>query len=507
MTTKNNEFGKWRSILFPIHFHELKKLVPLALIFLFISFNYALLRGMKDGFVFNTMTKNSIYALKVLVIPSVVLFTALYTFIAKHVNRDVRFNIVILYFLAFFSLFYLFLLPNYKSLQFLSFSSYLSAKFPNYYHWWDCIRVWPISLFYIHSEVWGTFVLGVSFWTFSNEIVSSEESKRVYPFLMIGAGVGAVLSGTFLLAFADFKNLQIAIILALILVILAIYNVLAKNIAKNPNAYFIEKKEKKNKVRLSFLQSIKLIITSKYLWLMTCMVFGYNMFIIFLESIWKGCVGSYSVLMQNEFLAGHTGMTQEASKFAQACVDKIYGLHSICTGYFSLLWIFFVSSSISKKSWKLTALFTPLVSLVASLIFFIFITFKDYFGSFFSQPLYFIVLFGVVILSFIKSSKYVFFDTSKERAYMPLDEDSKVNGKAAIDAIGSRLAKGLSSVLISGVLIPFYGGLDEIVNVSFCFVFFLIFLWITAVLSLSAEYEKKMKEQKTTPQNTPTVAP
>ena len=40
------EFGKWRSYLWPIHRYELKKLIPMLLIFFLISFSYNILHTM-----------------------------------------------------------------------------------------------------------------------------------------------------------------------------------------------------------------------------------------------------------------------------------------------------------------------------------------------------------------------------------------------------------------------------------------------------------------------------
>ena len=154
----------------------------------------------------------------------------------------------------------------------------------------------------------------------------------------------------------------------------------------------------------------------------------------------------------------------------------------------------------SKKSWKVRALFTPIASLVSTIVFYIFFKkmdllapLSDKFGC--SLMLTF-VLFGMGILVFIKSSKYIFFDTSKEQAYIPLDEESKVNGKAAIDAIGSRLGKGLSSVMISLILGPLFGGLQGITGVTFILIFFVIALWLISVIGLSPLYEQKVLEKE-----------
>ncbi len=45
------EFGKWRSFLWPVHNFELKKLLPMLLLFFFINFNYTVLRDTKDALV------------------------------------------------------------------------------------------------------------------------------------------------------------------------------------------------------------------------------------------------------------------------------------------------------------------------------------------------------------------------------------------------------------------------------------------------------------------------
>ena len=69
------------------------------------------------------------------------------------------------------------------------------------------------------------------------------------------------------------------------------------------------------------------------------------------------------------------------------------------------------------------------------------------------NTLFYAVMIGLINVIFIKAAKYAFFDTSKEMAYIPLDEESKVNGKAAVDAVGSRLGKSLGAFLVAFVFI------------------------------------------------------
>ncbi len=45
------EFSRWRSFIWPVHHFELKKLLPMLLIFFLVSFDYNILRTLKDTLV------------------------------------------------------------------------------------------------------------------------------------------------------------------------------------------------------------------------------------------------------------------------------------------------------------------------------------------------------------------------------------------------------------------------------------------------------------------------
>jgi AAA family ATP:ADP antiporter len=90
-----------------------------------------------------------------------------------------------------------------------------------------------------------------------------------------------------------------------------------------------------------------------------------------------------------------------------------------------------------------------------------------------------------------KASKYSLFDPTKEMAYIPLDEESKVKGKAAIDVIGGRAGKSGGGLINMAVGKIFNGHAFTVAIASMTVVICLTWWW--AVKMLSVEYDNKTK--------------
>lgn len=474
MSTKK-EFGDIRGMLFPIYKSELRKFLPMAFIFILISFCYALTRSLKDMNMIKEINAAAIYWLKAVAItPSMIFFTILYGKVSRSTGRDGRFNAVMIYFLTFFTLSLLFLLPQKELLQLHTLSKMLEAKFPSLIGLWGAICHWPISLFYIHAEAWGTFALSVVFWTFVNEITAVNQAKRFYSFLSMFAAVGSILAG-FILKLDNVRtnfDQGLKFVIIAIILILIVYNYFTADIKTHPAYYQIEQKPKKVKVKMSFMDSMKFLAQSRYLMLLSILVIGYGLVIALFEAVQKAQIQQYVRMTGDDtILAG------------------IYSDQQVAVGITSILVTLFLATPILKRGWRFAASATPVTALVMTALFFTFLRFGDTLDDFLKgfnlTALHLSVQVGLYNVVLIKSVKYVLFDPTKEAVYIPLDEETKVRGKAAVDGVGSRLGKSLASVLVA-IMSTLLGGGDiaSIRTPIVLIIIAVIILWLVAVRTL-----------------------
>ena len=476
------EFSNLRKMLFPIHQSELRKFIPLTSIFLLIAYNYSTLRSLKDMFLLQHTAPEVIYYIKlVAVIPSIVVMTILYSKVSKSTDRDGRFNAVITYFLAFFAVSYFLLVPNLETLKLDTLAQSLTESMPMFKSLWEVIRVWPLTLIYVHAEGWGTMALGVAFWTFVNEITSVEQSRRFYSFLSIGSAVGGILAGNVLKHFQGDFSITLSFVLVAMVGILVIYNIFAQDIKKSPTLYQVARKPKKKKEKLSFMDSVKFLMKSDYLAQIATLVIVYGSTIALFESVWKAKIKDLAT----------------ASADSGATLAETYGNQAINSGILSIILIIFLAAPIMRRGWHFAASFTPVVTLSATLIFFSFLYFQEALSGITAplgmSPLQIAVTFGGLNVAFIKSTKYILFDPTKEQAYIPLDEESKVRGKAAVDGAGSRLGKSLGSFIVT-IVSPIFGSIDASMAIIFGFILIMLALWLRAVAKLSVAYKKRTEE-------------
>jgi AAA family ATP:ADP antiporter len=171
--------------------------------------------------------------------------------------------------------------------------------------------------------------------------------------------------------------------------------------------------------------------------------------------------------------------------------NQFMGIYSTIMGVTTIFMMLFIGGNAMRKGWGFAAMLTPLVLLITGTLFFAFIIFRDSLAPlaafFCSTPLWLAVVFGTIQNVMSKSSKYSLFDPTKETAYIPLDAEARVKGKAAIDVVGARFGKSGGS-FVQQVLLVMFGTMSAITPYIAVVLFVVIGIWIAAVRSLSKQF-------------------
>ncbi len=487
---KQNFTSGFRRIFWPIEWHENKKFLPMAGMMFFILFNYAMLRSIKDGFVVTSIGPEAISFLKTyVVLPSAVIAMVVYSKLCNAMTAQKVFYVVTSFFVGYLAFFTFVIYPN------PSFAhpnadtiARIVEQYPNF-KWF--IRIggnWGVATFYAVSELWGSMMLSLLFWQFANQITKTDEAKRFYSMFGLIGNFSLPLAGFVLMHFLGQKTsetlaftpvLSIAIVNGII--VMMIYRWINANVLTDPMLcdQNIALQAKKKKAKLTLGESFKLIFSSKYLGMIAILVLAYGISVNLIEGVWKAKIKE--LYPTKELYTMYMGQFQ-AWQGLGAIIFMIVG-----------------SNILRRVSWKFAAMLTPLMMMVTGVTFFSFILFAKELDPYISvitamTPLALAVTIGMIQNVLSKATKYSLFDSTKEMAYIPLDDELKSKGKAAVDVVGGRFGKSGGGIIQSTFFIllpnltfneatPYFAGI--------CI--FIICCWLYGVKSLSNEYEKKVK--------------
>lgn len=497
--TKKTEFGKWRSFLWPVHNFELKKLLPMFLLFFFINFNYTILRDTKDALIVTAPGSGAetLPFLKVwAVLPMAILFMIVYSKLSNIFSKQKLFYSTISFFIGYFALFALVFYPNREFFHPNDLADKLQAILPQGFSGMiSMLRNWTFSLFYVMAELWGSVAISLLFWGFANDITKVSESKRFYTLFGLGANVAMLFSGPAIIYFSKMQkglaagvdawgitiNYMVGMVCISGLIIMAIYRWIDKNVLTDSRFYDPNelRRVKKEKPKMSLKESFSFLTRSKYIGCIAVLVIAYGIAINLVEVTWKG-------QLKLQYPNGND-------------YQAFMGQFSTITGAITIFMMLFIGGNVTRRfGWKVGALITPIVLLVTGVGFFSFVIFRDSLAGMIAllgtTPLMLAVIFGTAQNIMSKSAKYSLFDPTKEMAYIPLDQESKVKGKAAIDVVGARLGKSGGSLAQQGLIVAF-GSLGAVTPYIGGILLVIILGWIFAANSLGKQFTKLSAEK------------
>ncbi|MBA2369286.1 MAG: NTP/NDP exchange transporter [Candidatus Protochlamydia sp.] len=508
------EFSAWRSYLWPVHYHELKKLIPMLLIFFFISFDYNILRTLKDSLLITAKSSGAevIPFVKVwAMFPGAVLMTLLFTWLSNRYRRETVFYLIISLFLLYFFVFTFVLYPIRDFIHPHATADFFESILPA-----GCkglvamFRYWTFTLFYVMSELWGSTVLFVLFWGFANQVTKLSEAKRFYGLFGVGANFSGIFAGQasvycchytrqgdLLVGDAWYQSLTMIVTLILVcgFIALAIFRWMNVKVLTDKRFYdpVTVKTEGEAKGKISLKESFAFLLRSKYMLCIALIVISYNLVINLTEVMWKHQV--------KEFYPDPNDYT--------LYMNHIVSIIGVVATLSSL---FVAGNAIRKFGWTFTALITPIILLVTSLGFFAFFFLKKIspemvISSFAGvTPLVFVVFFGSAQNILSRGAKYSVFDATKEMSFVPLTPESKLIGKAAIDGVCSRLGKSGGSLVHQSLLL-FFATISSSAPYVAVVLFAVIVVWIMAIRLLGKQFNELTNSQEQSPIAKPLIMP
>ena len=499
--TNTSEFGPIRSFLWPIHSHESSKLIPMLIMLFLICFNYTILRNLKDSLVITSAGAEVIPFIKVWVLfPMAIVSTIIFTKLSNRFSQEKVFYIMVSGFLSIYALFAFILYPSRDLIHPDQSARYLETILPLGFKGLIAMyKHWTLTGFYVCSELWSTIILSVCFWGFANEVTQLSEARRFYSVFGIGSNFATIVASLLslflsqnqvfnpLIPFGQDAWEQTMMILVLVIIasgicVIGLFWWVNKAALTSPEfeELHVVKPAPRKKARLSLKESFSYLSGNKYLLCIAVLVVSYNLVINLVEVVWKDQLRA---------------LYPSPSDY-NTCINNL----STMMGITSTIAAIFMARIISKLGWTKTALITPLLMLVTSLGFFIFLFFRNNMSEAVvaltgTTPLAIAVFFGSAQNCLSKASKYSFFDTTKEMAFIPLDHDVKLKGKAAIDGVGSRLGKSGGS-LIHQSLLMIFGSLVTSAPFVAAILLGVIVLWIAACRSLGTQFNALAIQQR-----------
>ena len=483
------------NIFWPLNKSELGKFAPMAGLMFCVLFNQNVLRILKDSILISEVSAEVVSFTKVYcVTPAAALFVIIYAKMLNSLSFERIFYYLMIVFVGFFIIFAFILYPN---IHIFHLNPTLLNKFmlahPHLKWYIALVGNWSYIIFYTLSELWPNIFYVLLFWQFANEITTTEEAKRFYTLFSLFGNSSLIFVGFLIMNLSSDQTIakyfftisdnkitliKISTIFVLFSSIIACFLVrfIIRKVLTNPKFYIKAEQEKSSKENIGIIQSFKYIARSKYLWLMLICSAAFGCAINLVEAVWKAKIKE---------------LYPTVNKYAE-----FNSLYILWTGVAIMVMTIIGNNIMRSHSWFVAAVISPIIIMVTGILFFILVVFDHqilslFDGAIIMTPLALAVSIGAVQNVLAKGTKYSIWDTSREMLYIPLNNELKTKGKAAVDVISSKAGKSSSGLIQSIIftIIPTatFTSISPILMVVFTAV---CILWIYAVRKIYFEYQK-----------------
>jgi ATP:ADP antiporter, AAA family len=508
MCASIREFGRLRAFFWPIYTSELRQYIPIFLVALLLGVNYHILRNLKYGLLVLAPSAGAeaipfvqLWGL----VPGALLMTWLLAVLCRRLSQNQVFYITTAGFLIFFAAFQFFLYPMRERLEPTGLVEWLSAHLPPQLTGFVAIvRHWVISLFYVLAELWKVSILAVLFWGFVNTSLPLSKATRFYGPLMLASSLAGLLGGLVANWFPRAQWVQrvgigdspwqrtLSVMILLVIAVGVIAIVMFRYLERgNPPVAVTPRQEKEIK-GFSMREAFATLFRSPYL--LALGLIGAVEYVAFGlgEILWKD---------------------QLKNHFPDPCQFTAYtGAVILWASILSALGSAVLSGGmINRLGWRKTAMMPPFILLICSLAFYAFVLFPQasftvksaaLFGS---TPLAAAVFLGGVHNCLCRVAKNILWDPVKELAFVPLDTQTQLKGKAIIDGIGTHAGRA-GGALVQQILLLGFSTVIAGAAVSLIVITVASLMWVKSASYVGKKYRQRAGEETFAPASAVGVA-
>ena len=342
------------------------------------------------------------------------------------------------------------------------------------------IEYWPLTIFYVLSEIMMWIIINVLFWQLINAATNTVNAKKFYPLYAIFGHFG-VLCGSSIVRFIRgsykgdssviFNDYVITLTFIIVIIFLISYFLFAKitDYAKK-NTMQIEVRSK-----LSVRESLKYVSNSQYFILIFLMIVGFG--------IQNNLL---AILMKKYIEISFKDNPIELSAFSA----KFYFLVSFLTIVFSFAFHFIMK----RCTWFSVNILAFLMLFIIFIIYFIRVLEME--DMELKDGAILIVLNTLCIQQLLsRVIKGSIIDPAKEMLYIPLEGEIRNKGQAAVEIMGMSVTKSLSSAFI--IFILTFSSLESINDISIyiCAISgFSLLIWVFTIYKINKLYKKQLRK-------------